>query len=76
MANPAAEHRPEFMTVREWAARCPIGATLARRLIREGTVPHLRLGRKIFIRTSAIESWEREQAHTTDRVPSPRQDWE
>ena len=64
MPNPTTVDRPEFLTVREWAARYPIGVTLARRLLREGSVPHLRLGRKILISTTAIEAWEKDQARS------------
>lgn len=55
-------------SVREFAQALGISARLARELVRQHKVPHLRIGRRVLIPAAEAERWLREQARLFGRV--------
>lgn len=47
---------PDFLTVAEARARLRISKSLALRMIREGTIPSIKLGRRRLIRADALNA--------------------
>ncbi len=54
--------RPLLLTVDQVAERLGIGRSLAWRLVREGALPSIRLGRLVRVPQQALERWIAEQA--------------
>lgn len=66
MVEPVSERL--LLTVEE-AARClGIGKTLAWRLVQEGQLPSVRLGRCVRVPRRALEEWVQEQRRDTARA--------
>jgi excisionase family DNA binding protein len=47
----------EFLTIDEGARRYPIGRDRLRKLVAEGEIPSIRLGRRILVRVERIAEW-------------------
>jgi excisionase family DNA binding protein len=62
---------PLLLSVREWARAEGVGRDLAYRLVREGRVRSVAIGRKRLIPRSELEAWiQRETNNGHPRVPA------
>lgn len=65
MLNQAAD-TPAMLTVEEAALFLRISRNLAYELVRQGALPHLRLGRRLLVPRQTLERWVEEQSTRAD----------
>ncbi len=57
---------PEFLTIQELCARCQIGRSTAYRLIAEGGITCVRMGRRILVPRWALPGLERPEKRSSE----------
>jgi len=65
------DNLPDVLTVEELQSALGIGRSMAYRLVREGDIRHLRIGRNIKIPRRYLVAYINQACYNTDIVTSP-----